>query len=190
MPTHLRRSHPSQGQGDQGNQHHHGLTMAKSVSGVQLSWGEWRVGSGEVNCTIFCPRFSFSSRRPGCSRGNRVEWGLDILQAVVAIHETSGRMGSGRFVVEVVGVISASLTSPGRLSWVSCPQWLWLLTRVVVFKVAIIPARPGSRGCVVKLPLSDPAARQDADRSHQKTTPQQSPIVRTFQRNSILFLPL
>ena len=53
---------------------------------------------------------------------------LGILQAVVAIYEAGGRMGGGRSVVEVEGVISASSmqarTSPGRLSRVSWPRWL------------------------------------------------------------------
>ena len=39
---------------------------------------------------------------------------LGILQAVVAIYEAGGRIGSGRFVVEVEGVISASLYRIGR----------------------------------------------------------------------------
>jgi hypothetical protein len=41
MPTHLRRPHPSQGQGEQGNQHDHGFAMGKKCFWDSTIGGGW-----------------------------------------------------------------------------------------------------------------------------------------------------
>jgi len=50
MPTHLRRPHPSQGQGEQGNQHDHGFAMGKKCfwdSTIGGGWWGWQALPGQ-----------------------------------------------------------------------------------------------------------------------------------------------